>query len=173
MKNRTLWLLLSLALPFFLESKPFKQSYSVERYEDDADPTLLRCEIYLLVNNDRVGEVRYTISSKKEKVSYISYLLVYPHYRELGYGKVLFYHAVNDIRSHGVNVIELDRSPFNLNQGDSVEVRDQELKKWYQQFGFDDLGPRSHAMRLKNPDVVDNMALKYKFDKDKLRFYLA
>jgi hypothetical protein len=91
----------------------------------------------LSINNTTVGYVSYNISLNNSYPSNISVLQVYPDHRgSHGYGKILLYSAINDIRSAGNPHIILTRSPFNLKAGESWQTRDQQLRAWYEKFGF-------------------------------------
>ncbi len=138
------------SLGLFAVQPPY--GYSVQLTYNQIMGAEVHRTLELTINRERAGHVNYTISRVATKPSFISYLFVEKKFRGvIGCGKMLLYSAVNDILLDGSRSIELDRHPFDLTPAESFYLRDDQLKKWYTDFGFAESRAHKGKMKLVDP----------------------
>ncbi len=137
--------------PFLMCKKPFLPlSYTIALVENEKKGKSISRMLQLAINDVYVGGIVYTIQLDMRQPSFINQLHIEQSYRNhKGYGKVLLYQALKDILQSGSASVELERCPFDLPSTDNAEERNEQLKKWYRSFGFQD-DNNSRIMRL-NP----------------------
>lgn len=118
-------------------------SYTIALTENEANGLVISRTLLLAINETSVGSIRYEIQLDPSKPSFIHALHIEQPFRNhKGYGKVLLYHALKDILQAGSPGVELVRCAFDLSPAEDADLRDEQLKKWYRQFGFQEQGER-------------------------------
>lgn len=133
-------------------SKPRECGYSLQLTEEYVDTLHMHRTLDLMVDSEQAGHVKYRINRVPSGTSQIDLLFVEKKFRGVrGCGKMLLHSAINDMLFQGSTSIMLNRYPFNLNPHEDWKKRDDELKKWYTEFGFVESGPQSGLMKLLDP----------------------
>ena len=127
-------------------------SYKLMLVRNYIEMNSLSRELHLHINDKPVGYVTYRVSKDNNYPSYINLLHVDQNARSKnGYGKALLYHALKDIANAGSTRVELSRCPYDLKATDNFAIRDNQLKKFYGDFGFTDKPGCGSSMLLLNP----------------------
>ncbi len=138
------------SLDLFALQPPY--GYSVHLTHNQIMGAEVHRTLELTINCEPAGHVNYKVSRIATKPSFIGYLFVEKKFRGvIGCGKMLLYSAVNDILLDGGRSIELDRHPFDLAPTESFFQRDDQLKKWYTDFGFAESSTHKGKMILVDP----------------------
>lgn len=140
-------------------------SYTIALTENESRNMVISRTLLLAINDTYVGSIRYEIRLHSTQPSFIHALHIEQAFRNnKGYGKVLLYHALKDILQEGSASVELVRCAFDLSPSEDAHVRDEQLKKWYRNFGFQEQGDR--VMRLNPRKLLSTEVVPHFTEKD-------
>ncbi|MGC2310338.1 MAG: GNAT family N-acetyltransferase [Candidatus Babeliaceae bacterium] len=135
-----------------------KKLYGIN-YEKSCDATKTYCEIVLTKDNQRVGEIKFSIrviqGSRRKYECEIRKLWVDQKYRQRGIGATLLHSAIKTIETEGgCNEVYVVPEPFDLGEKQNNDVALERLKKYYGRFGFKKSDGETMRMKLKKRHVA-------------------